>query len=294
MLATPISRISIGSRLSTLALFGASLIWLVPLIWTLLIAVRPPDQPINQGNVFFGSNDQADCSHDLCTPLGAFSRDNFDSVFDAVPWGKQYANTLIFVFGTLAVQLVTITLAGYAFARMRFRGKNFLFLVVLTQFMIPSAILIIPNFATIHALNLYGTLWALMLPYFGSAFGTFLMRQTFRQVPRDLEDAARMDGAHWLGILWTVYIPPSIPALISFSLVSISAHWNEFLWPLIITNNNTRPLTIGLTQILQTNESGSAYGQIGSAVLIVIAPLIVMFLLFQRRFVNSFVNSGLK
>ena len=283
-----------GSRLSTLALLGAALIWAVPLIWTVLIAIRPPDQPINQGNIFFGSNDQADCSHDLCSPLGTFSRDNFSDVFDAVPWGKEYINTLIFVFGTLAVQLVTITLAGYAFARMRFRGKNFLFIVVLTQFMIPSAILIIPNFATIRTLNLNHTLWALMLPYFGSAFGTFLMRQTFRQVPRDLDDAARMDGASWFGVLRTVYIPASVPALVSFSLVSISAHWNEFLWPLIVTDNNTRPLTIGLTQILQTNESGAAYGQIGAAVLIVIAPLVVLFLLFQKRFIRSFVHSGIK
>lgn len=290
----PATRNSLWRGLSTAVLFVVALIWLVPLIWAVLIAVRPANQPITFGNVFFGSNDLADCTHDVCTFLGAFSRDNFGAVFDAVPWARQYVNTLIFVFGTLAVQLVTITLAGYAFARMRFRGKNFLFLVILTQLMIPSAILIIPNFATIRSLNLYGTLWALMLPYFGSAFGTFLMRQTFRQVPRDFEDAARIDGCNWAGILRHVYIPPSIPALVSFSLVSISAHWNEFLWPLIITNNNTRPLTIGLTQILQTNESGSAYGQIGAAVLIVIAPLFVLFLLFQRQFISSFLSSGVK
>ncbi|HVO71941.1 MAG TPA: carbohydrate ABC transporter permease [Aggregatilineaceae bacterium] len=290
----PATRNSLLSQLSTAVLFLAALLWLVPLVWMVLIAIRPPQQPINQGNIFFGSNSVADCQHDLCTAVGTLSADNFSDVFDAVPWGKQYINTLIFVFGTLAVQLVTITLAGYAFARMRFRGKSFLFIIVLTQLMIPTAILIIPNFATIRALNLRGTLWALMLPYFGSAFGTFMLRQTFRQVPRDLEDAARIDGCSWVGILRHVYIPPSVPALVSFSLVSISAHWNEFLWPLIITNNNTRPLTIGLTQILQTSESGAAYGQIGAAVLIVIAPLIVLFLLFQRQFINSFVSSGVK
>jgi sn-glycerol 3-phosphate transport system permease protein len=288
------TRTSLGSSIKTAVLFAVALIWLVPLIWTVLIAIRPPDQPINQGNVFVGNSAHTDCNHDLCTPIGSFSGDNFRDVLDAVPWGKQYVNTLVFVFGTLAVQLITITFAGYAFARMRFRGKNLLFVIILTQLMIPSAILIIPNFATIRALNLHGTLWALMLPYFGSAFGTFLMRQTFRQIPRDLEDAARIDGCTWLGTLWTVYLPPSVPALVSFSLVSISAHWNEFLWPLIITNNNTRPLTIGLTQILQTNESGAAYGQIGAAVLIVITPLILLFLVFQRRFISSFVNSGLK
>ena len=290
----PATRTNLLRGFSTAVLFVVGLFWLVPLIWAVLIAVRPPDQPINFGNVFFGGNDRADCSHDACTFLGTLTSDNFGSVLDAVPWAKQYVNTLVFVFGTLAVQLITITLAGYAFARMRFRWKNFLFLVILSQLMIPSAILIIPNFSTIRTLNLHGTLWALMLPYFGSAFGTFLMRQTFRQVPRDFEDAARIDGCNWIGILRHVYIPPSIPALVSFSLVSISAHWNEFLWPLIITNNNTRPLTIGLTQILQTSESGSAYGQIGAAVLIVIAPLFVLFLLFQRQFISSFISSGVK
>jgi sn-glycerol 3-phosphate transport system permease protein len=285
---------NLTNRLSTLLLLGIALIWLIPFVWMILIAVRPPDQAINEGNIFFGTNDQADCTHDWCTPMGTLSTDNFSDVLSAVKWGKEYVNTLIFVFGTLAIQLVTITFAGYAFARMKFRGKNFIFLIVLTQLMIPSAILIIPNFATIRALNLRGSLFALMLPYLGSAFGTFMMRQTFRQVPRDLEDAARIDGCNWLGILRNVYIPPSVPALVSFSLVSISAHWNEFLWPLIITNNDTRPITVGLNQILQTNESGAAYGQIGAAVLIVIAPLIILFLVFQRQFISSFVSSGVK
>src|SRR5262249_48529265 len=156
-----------------------------------------------------------------------------------------------------------------AFARMRFTGRNLLFAVILTQLMIPSAVLIVPNFATIRVLHLYDTRWALMLPYFGSAFGTFLMRQTFRQVPLDLEDAARIDGCGWFGILRNVYLPPSIPALVSFSLVSISTHWNEFLWPLIITQSAAnRPLTLGLTTIMDTIESGASYGRVGAGVLI--------------------------
>src|SRR5580765_5501591 len=112
----PATRTNILRSLSTVVLFGVALVWLVPLIWGVLISVRPPNQPITFGNVFFGGNDLADCTHDVCTFLGAFSRDNFGAVFDAVPWAKQYVNTLVFVFGTLIVQLVTITLACYAFA----------------------------------------------------------------------------------------------------------------------------------------------------------------------------------
>jgi len=266
--------------LTALALF-----WLVPLIWTLLVSVRPPDEPIvgntqTQANIFFGST---------------LTDTNFAGVLDITNWGQKYITTIIFVLGVLAVQVVTITLAGYAFARMKFFGRNLLFILILVQLMIPSAVLLVPNFTTVRSLGLYDTRLALMLPYFGSAFGTFLMRQTFRQVPPDLEDAARIDGAGWLGIMRHVYIPASIPTLVAFSLVSISARWNEFLWPLIITQSDSnRTLTVGLSQVLRTSEVGALYGQIMAGVLILITPLLVLFMIFQRQFINSFLRSGLK
>lgn len=267
-------------RIGTFILFAVALFWLIPLIWTVLVSLRPPDESIVQGNIFFGSR---------------LTLENFEEAFRVVNWGTQYIATLIFVFGVLAVQLVTITLAGYAFARMQFRGRSPLFILILVQLMIPSAVLLVPNFTTIRALNLYDTKLALMLPYFGSAFGTFLMRQTFRQVPLDLEDAARMDGCAWWGILRNVYLPSSIPTLVAFSLVSISARWNEFLWPLMITQSkDNRVLTVGLGQVIRTNEVGALFGQTMAAVLIVISTLLILFMIFQRQFINSFLRSGLK
>jgi sn-glycerol 3-phosphate transport system permease protein len=266
--------------LSTLLLTALALFWLVPLIWTVLVSIRPANEPIVHGNIFFGS---------------MVTLANFNEVARIVDWRQEYISTVIFVIGVLAVQVVTITLAGYAFARMQFLGKRILFGLILVQLMIPSAVLLVPNFATVRALGLFDTRWALMLPYFGSAFGTFLMRQTFRQVPLELEDAARIDGCGWVGILRHVYLPSSIPALLAFSLVSISARWNEFLWPFIITRSpENRVLTIGLTQVQRTNEVGALYSQITAGVLIVIAPLIILFMIFQRQFVNSFLRSGLK
>ncbi len=268
------------TRLATGGLFIAALFWLIPLIWTVLVSLRPSDESLVQGNIFFGSR---------------ITLDNFVETFSVVDWKQQYITTLIFVFGVLAVQLVTITLAGYAFARMQFFGRNALFTLILVQLMIPSAILLVPNFATIRSLGLFDTKLALMLPYFGSAFGTFLMRQTFRQVPLELEDAARIDGCNWLEILRHVYLPSSVPTLIAFSLVSISARWNEFLWPLMITQSkDNRVLTTGLAQVLRTNEVGALYGQITAGVLIVTATLLVLFIIFQRQFINSFLRSGLK
>lgn len=276
------------SGLLTAGMLIAALIWLIPLIWTLLMSVRPPDESLiyqradlsTVVNIFFGSH---------------LTLQNFSEAFAVVPWWTEYIATLIFVFGVLAVQLVTITLSGYAFARMQFFGKRVLFALILVQLMIPSAVLIVPNFSTIRSLGLYDTKLGLMLPYFGSAFGTFLLRQTFRQVPVDLEDAARIDGCNWLGIIRHVFLPVSIPTLTAFALVSISAHWNEFLWPLMITQRDiNRPLTVGLGQLLRTEEVGAQYGHIAAGVLIVTATLLVLFLIFQRQFISSFMRSGLK
>ena len=282
------SRAQLWNILFIVGLLIAALIWLVPLIWSVLMSVRPPDESLirlaadgsTTVNIFFGSH---------------LTLQNFSDAFSVVNWGQQYLTTVIFVFGVLAVQLITITLAGYAFARMTFFGKRFLFTLILVQLMIPSAVLLAQNFATIHALGLFDNKLGLMLPYFGSAFGTFMMRQAFKQVPVDLEDAARIDGCNWFGVLRNVYLPVSIPTLTAFSLVSISAHWNEFLWPLMVTQSDSnRPMTVGLGELLRTNEVGALYGQIAAGVLIVTATLLVLFIIFQRQFINSFVRSGLK
>jgi sn-glycerol 3-phosphate transport system permease protein len=144
-------------------------------------------------------------------------------------------------------------------------------------------------------MGLFDNRLALMLPYFGSAFGTFLLRQTFREVPRDLDDAAQMDGANWLDVLRHVYLPAAGPALVAFALSSVSFHWNEFLWPLVVTNSETsRPLTVGLAVFTQMGELGAQWPLVTAATFIVIGPLFALFLFFQRQFINSFLRSGLK
>jgi len=268
------------NTLGTVLLFVGAMFWLIPLIWTFLVSIRPPDEAIVTGNIFFGSR---------------ITLENFQVTFDVVNWGEGYVTTLIFVFGVLAVQLVTITLAGFAFARLQFVGKNLIFTLILVQIMIPSAVLLVPNFSTIQSLKLFDTKLALMLPYFGSAFGTFLMRQAFRQVPLELEDAGRLDGCTWLGLLRHVYLPSSVPTLVAFALISITARWNEFLWPLMVTQRNyNRPLAVLLGQVQRTNEVGALYGQTMAGLLIVIITLLVLFIVFQRQFINSFLRSGLK
>ena len=254
--------------------------WAVPMIWALAVSLHPSNEPLSASNLWFGAHP---------------SLANYGQAFGIAPFAQYYVNTIIIVGGILVVQLVTISLAGYAFARYRFRGQNLLFFLILLQLMVPSSALIVPNYSTIRQLHLFDTLVAVMLPYFGSAFGVFLMRQTFKSVPRDLDDAARVDGANWLQTLWHVYIPPARPAMIAFALSSISFHWNDFLWPLVVTNSAaSRPLTVGLAVFTQLGEIGAQWPLVTAGTIIVVGPLLLLFLIFQRQFVESFVHSGLK
>jgi sn-glycerol 3-phosphate transport system permease protein len=142
----------------------------------------------------------------------------------------------------LAVQLVLVTLAAYAFARFEFYGREVAFALVLMQLMIMPDVLIVENYQTLRKLGLIDTLLGIGLPYMASAFGIFLLRQTFKSVPRELDEAARIEGCNFMQLLWKVYVPLARPVYIAFGLVSVSYHWNNFLWPLIVTNSvETRP-----------------------------------------------------
>lgn len=219
---------------------------------------------------------------------------NYAEVFDRAPFGIFLVNTVIVVSGILAVQLLTITLAAYVFARRKFRGMDVLFLLFLIQMMIPIHATFLPNFLTLQSLDLLNTRAAMMLPFFASGYGTFLLRQAFKQIPRDLEDAAVIDGCSGLRFLWHVLIPLAKPTLVAFGLISLVSHWNDYLWPLIVTDTpDVRTLTIGLGMFVQ-QESGADWTLLMAATAFVTAPLLVIFLVFQRKFIESFMFSGLK
>ena len=257
-----------------------AVIFLIPLVFTVLVSVRPETEPVTKGNIFFGSE---------------ITTENYERALAIAPWGLHYVNSVIFVGGTLAVQLLTVTAAAYAFARMRFRGRDALLLLILLQLMIPAGVLLVQNFRTIYQLGAFDTHVALMLPYWGSAFGVLLLRQTFREVPIELEEAARIDGANLYAVIRQVYVPNAIPAYLAFALVSVSAHWNEFLWPFIITRSEAvRPLTVGLNKLIKTTDQGAFYGTLMAGTLLVVAPLVLLFLAFQRQFVESFARSGIR
>lgn len=228
---------------------------------------------------------------DLTAP---WTLQNITSVWNSVPFDRYYLNTILLVTGILAAQLVLGPLAAFAFARYPFRGHNLVFALLLVQLMIYPEVLISENYQTMADLGLVDTLPAIGLPYVASAFGIFLMRQQFKGVPAELDDAAEIEGCTRLQLLWRVYLPLARPTLVAYGLVSVSYHWNNFLWPLVITNSvDSRPLTVGLA-VFSGTESGINWTGLSAAAVIVIAPLLIAFLIFQRQFVQSFMRAGIR
>lgn len=268
-------------RFGRIATIAAALLWTVPFIWMIVSAFRPSDQ---------GVAAMASLIPDYWPTL-----DNFREAWADADFPLYYLNTTIMVTGILAVQIATMSLAAYAFARVKFPGRTVLFYLFLAQLMLVPIALLVPNLATVARLGLYDTLLGVMAPYFATAFGTFLMRQAFRTIPVELEEAALLDGARWWHLIRHIYLPLSKPALTAFAIVSVSAHWNEFLWPLMVINSpDNRPLTVGLAMFTMGAEGAQAWGVNAAGTFLVTAPLLLCFALFQRRFINSFVTSGLK
>jgi len=263
-------------HLETAAAWMLAFIWILPLIYAFWSAFHPPEYATK---------------FELFAPL---SLENFRVAWSQAPFARYFLNTFILVSMILVAQFILCTLAAYAFARFEFPGKSIAFGLMLLQLMIMPEVLIVENYITMSNLGLVDTILGIGLPYMASAFGIFLLRQTFKTIPKELEDAARVEGCSAMQILWKVYIPLARPTYVAFGLVSVSYHWNNFLWPLVITNSvNTRPMTVGLA-IFGAPESGVDWSIITAGTLLAVAPLLVAFLLFQRQFVQSFMRAGIK
>ena len=221
--------------------------------------------------------------------------DNFKKAMTVAPFGRYYINTIIVVVMILAVHVVTISLAAYAFARLKFRGRDIIFIFFLVQLLIPPQSIVVPNYHTISSLKLLNTKLAIGLVYFASAYGIFLMRQAFKAIPKEMEDSVRIDGGGGFTTIIHVLLPLAKPSLVAFAMVSISYHWNEFFWPLLVTDTiRARLLTVGLALLTQATESSPEWSLTMAATIIVIAPLLLAFIVFQRKFIQSFMHSGLK
>jgi ABC-type glycerol-3-phosphate transport system permease component len=219
---------------------------------------------------------------------------NFSIAWRKAPFARFYFNSVVVTAAITLIQLTTAAMAAYAFARLEFPGKSVLFVSYLLVMMIPSQVTLIPNFITLKTLGMLNTYWALILPFVATGFGTFLIRQYFLSIPQELFDAAVVDGAGHLRILWTICVPIAAPAFATFGLLTTMWHWNDFFWPLIVVQSNhiaTPPLGV---VFFVNAEAGTNYGLLMAAATVVNAPLVVAFLLAQRWFIDGVTMSAVK
>jgi multiple sugar transport system permease protein len=218
---------------------------------------------------------------------------NYEEVFDTLPFAAMFSNTVIMTIARTAGQVIFCSMAGYAFARLRFPGRNFIFGLFLAVLMVPSQMHLIPQYQIMQGLGLLNTIPALALPGMFSAFGTFLMRQFFMQLPRELEEAARIDGANPWQIYWMIMMPLAAPGMLALGLLVAIWSWNDLLWPLVVnTDPEKMPLSAGLASL--QGEHLTNYPVLMAGALMASLPLIIGFIIFQRQLIQGIATTGIK
>ncbi len=219
--------------------------------------------------------------------------ENFVEAMTLQPFGRYFLNSAIVSIMVVSGQMIFCSMAAYSFARIKFKGHEKVFAVYISTMMIPAIVTIIPAFLIINTFGWMNTYWALATPTISNVWGIFLLRQFFLTIPKDLEDAARIDGASESRIFWTISLPLSQPALATLAIFSFMASWKDFLWPLIVTNRaDMRTVEVGIANF-STVYSTDWPHQMAAAV-IVLLPIIIVFILAQRHFVRGITFSGLK
>ncbi|MXS75177.1 MULTISPECIES: carbohydrate ABC transporter permease [unclassified Microbacterium] len=262
----------------TLIAVIASIIVLFPLYWMLVVAFSPRGEVFEPGLRLWPST---------------FTWENFQSVFDRYPVATWFGNSLVIgVFVTVFTVVVNL-LAGYAFARLRFRGRNVVFLLALATMMIPVQAIMVAQFRLIAGLGIYGTYWGVILPGAAAAFGIFLARQFFLAIPDELIEAARIDGAGQLRVFLQIVLPLCKPLIAVLILLTLMGSWNDFAWPLIaLKDPDLFTLPIGLLYL--KGQTTPDYNAIMALALISVVPMVLLFLFFQRYFVQGFARSGIR
>lgn len=253
---------------------------LLPFAWMVATSLKAPDE-ILVADIHWW-------------PRHFFGWDNYAAAFSKVPLARYLLNGVGVTAVILALQIAIALPAAYALAKLRFRGRGALLVVVLFGILIPYHAIAVPLFVLLHMLGLLDTYAALITPFSISVFGIFLMRQFFQSVPSDLVDAARMDGMSEFAIVWRVMAPAAVPALSAFAIFSVVAHWNDYFWPLVAVSSDTLftpPLGV---VAFRNDDAGTSYGPLMAAATVVVLPLVAAFLLAQRRFVEGVAFTGIK
>lgn len=273
-------RRNLTNWLSMLLLVTVAIFTLMPFVWVVSTSLRTPAQSFTLPPKWIPTD---------------MDFSNYAMVFEKIPFWQQMANSFIVTAAVVAGQLVTASLAGYAFARLQFRGRNLLFWVVLATLMIPGQATVIPVFILVsRGLHLNDTLWALIIPALPTAFGTFLLRQYFMQIPGDFEEAAMIDGANQWQIFRLVYLPLASPGLAILAVLTFNSKWNDYFTPLIFMNTKERfPITLGIVDLQGYMATGSISVVLAGIVLSTI-PVIIIYIFGQRYLIEGLMMGGLK
>ncbi len=261
-----------------IVLLSGVLITLLPFLWMLLTSLKTQSEAIHVPPVIFPAK-----------PVLS----NYTDVFKDVPFARMYLNTIISAVVTVAAQLLFCSMAAYAFAKLKFPGRDVIFVTLLAVLMVPSSFFILPQYLIIQKLGLLNTIPALFIPNLFSAFGTFLLRQFFLSLPSDLEDAAALDGCTPLTTYWRIMLPLAKPGLVSLGILTLRFAWNDLMWPLIVnTSQDKMTLTAGLAYMqgqYQTN-----FPEMMAGAMMAIIPLLILFAVFQRQFIEGIALTGIK
>lgn len=261
------------------ALVSVAMITLLPFLWMLSTSLKDlsevfvyPPQLIPQRLMFI----------------------NYLNAWNAAPFGRFMINSLIHSGLVTLSHLISSCLAAYAFARLKFWGREQIFLLYLGTMMIPNQVTLVPAFIIVRNLGWIDTFYGLIIPSGASVLGVFLLRQFFLTIPWDLEDAARLDGCGPLRTLWSIFLPLAKPAMATLALFSFMQTWNMFFWPLVVTNTRAmRTLQIGLRYFMDQDE-GNIWNQLMASSVLVMAPVMVAFFLAQKQFIEGITLTGLK
>ena len=271
--ASPFSRANLVRTVAGgyVPLILATLVVFLPLLWMLLSSFKQPGEIITM---------------DLKLLPESVNLENYRTAMTTVPFGQFFTNSLIVTAVGSSIKVILAILTAYALVYVRFPFKNAIFVLILVALMVPPQVSILPNYILIAGMGGKNTLWGIILPGLGTAFGTFLLRQHFRTLPGSILEAAEIDGAgHWRR-LWQVVVPVSVPSIATVALVTVVSEWNDYIWPLIITDRpETMTLPVGLTLLQNSEGNGSGWGILMAGAVLVIVPILLVFAALQRYIV---------
>lgn len=255
------------------------IIFFMPFYWMALTSIKTVGQTLQYPPAFFVTNPQWI---------------NFVNAIKAIPFWKYLKNSLIVTGGVLALQMLTVIPAAYAFARYEFIGKKMSFGMILATMMIPAQLIFLPIFLLLSKWNMINTYWSLILPSATSAFGIFMLRQNFMQIPEELIEAARLDNASELKIITRIMMPIAKPTIVTLAMLTFVSQWNDYFWPMVLTTKDTvRTFPIGVT-MLRTIEDGNQQHIVMAGNIILMLPILVVYFVAQKQIIKGFTYMGVK